>query len=179
MQSSSVSGVFLELFNHQVLPRSLPKPLSFARAVDVHLKPSRNTPALHNSAASSLTAPACCLLLIHPCIEVSLDNEECPMSLIKDRAGWGTGKANSHTPLDGHSSGSSILVRQEVKQPWGTPCVAPSQEEAHLPKKGSRWETTQPWGVLHFLSGFVVLTQLPPVLGSFLAAAAHSGVGFG
>lgn len=86
--------VFLELFNHQVLPKSFPRPLSIARVVEVHLKPSRNAPAPHNSAASSPTAPACHLLLIHPCIEVSLDNEESPMSLIKDRAGRGTGKAN-------------------------------------------------------------------------------------
>ena len=50
MQSWSISGAFLESFSHQVLPRSLTKPLSVVRVVEVLLKLSRNSPALHNSA---------------------------------------------------------------------------------------------------------------------------------
>lgn len=53
MHSWSVSEVFLERFSHQVLPKSLPKPLSVGRVievVEVCLKLSRNAPVLHNSA---------------------------------------------------------------------------------------------------------------------------------
>lgn len=53
MHSRSVSEVFLECFSHQVLPKSLPKPLSIVRVIEVVkvcLKLSRNAPALHNSA---------------------------------------------------------------------------------------------------------------------------------
>lgn len=90
--------------------------LSIVRVVEVRLKLSRNAPAQHNSAAqaavqskgkaqrganaSSPTAPACHLLLIHPCNKVSLAYEKSPKSLIKDysgpysdRAGWSTEKA--------------------------------------------------------------------------------------
>ena len=50
-------------------------------------------------------------------------------------------------------------MRRELKQPCGNTHIASGQEEAHLPEKGSvGWKTTQPWGVLCFLSGFVFLT---------------------
>lgn len=45
------AGALLENFSPQVLPKSLPKPLSVVRVVDVLLKLSRNAAAPHNSAA--------------------------------------------------------------------------------------------------------------------------------